>query len=262
MSLRLCNRLGPVQLAAHVGSRPPRCTGSSYGAGSTACPTWTGPPANRFAAMSTPTRGDAARGRQEARQHPRRRRLALRRAYPRTAEPGRNPDKPKNAWHHKKIAPRGCTPSSTTTPASPTPRSTTTRPPSPPPRSCATRWPGSPSVVWSSSGCCRQRLRLRPLLRIRERTPTGSASTAARVQPPATPHRVREQATCHPLDQPVGSVQLDLREIDRMGADHEARIGYRIRLPSRDRRIADPAVAGQESGARTSVTRREARQTR
>ena len=40
---------------------------------------------------------------------------------------------------------RSCTPSSTTTPGSPTPRSTTTRPPPPPPASCAARSPGSPT---------------------------------------------------------------------------------------------------------------------
>ena len=34
------------------------------------------------------------------------------------------------------------------------------------------------------------------------------ASMAPRVQPPPTPHRLREQATHHPLDQPLGSVQL------------------------------------------------------
>ena len=31
---------------------------------------------------------------------------------------------------------------------------------------------------------------------------------APRVQPPPTPHRLREQATHHPLNQPVGSVHL------------------------------------------------------
>ena len=51
-------------------------------------------------------------------------------------------------------APRTCTPSSTTTPGSPTPRSTTTRPPPPPPPCCAAPWPGSPTAASPSSGCC------------------------------------------------------------------------------------------------------------
>ena len=40
------------------------------------------------------------------------------------------------------------------------------------------------------------------------RTPRRPASMAPRVQPPPTPHRLREQATHHPLDQPPGSVHL------------------------------------------------------
>ena len=42
----------------------------------------------------------------------------------------------------------------------------------------------------------------------RSGTPRRPASMAARVQPPPTPHRLREQATHHPLDQPPGSVHL------------------------------------------------------
>lgn len=45
-----------------------------------------------------------------------------------------------------------------------------------------------------------RRMGLRPLLRLRSRTTRPSASMAARVQPPPTPHRLREQATHQPLD--------------------------------------------------------------
>lgn len=51
-------------------------------------------------------------------------------------------------------APPTCIPSSTTTPASPTPRSTPTRPPPPPSPSCAGPWPGTPTAAPPSSGSC------------------------------------------------------------------------------------------------------------
>lgn len=46
-------------------------------------------------------------------------------------------------------------PSSTTTPASPTPRSTTTKPPPPPPPCRATRWPDPPPAGSAPAGSCR-----------------------------------------------------------------------------------------------------------
>ena len=101
-----------------------------------------------------PPRVAAARGREEARQHPRRRRLALRRPRTRATQPGRHPGKPAQASTatrmigHRVRAHRA----STTTPGSPTPRSTTTRPPPPPSPCCAERWPGSPPAASPSSG--------------------------------------------------------------------------------------------------------------
>ncbi len=42
----------------------------------------------------------------------------------------------------------------------------------------------------------------------RDRTPRRPGRMAPRVQPPPTPHRLREPAPSHPLDQPLGSVHL------------------------------------------------------
>ena len=95
----------------------------------------------------------AARRCEEAGQHPRRRRLALRRPAPRRAQPGRDPGQaPQPRTATRRSAPRSCTPCSMTTPASPTPRSTTTRPPPPPSPCCAAPWPGSPPAASPSSG--------------------------------------------------------------------------------------------------------------
>ena len=119
------------------GCRPPRCTRCWCGAGSTGSATSTGPPVNRSAATSTTTPGRAApRRRQEARQRPRRRRLAVRRPAPRWSQPEpSHRHRGTASTTNPKIGHRAsCTPSSTITPASPTPRSTTTRPPPPRPR--------------------------------------------------------------------------------------------------------------------------------
>ena len=53
------------------------------------------------------------------------------------------------AYYDGKVGRRSYIPCSTTTPGSPTPRSTTTRPRQPPNRCSATRWPGSPRAAWS-----------------------------------------------------------------------------------------------------------------
>ena len=76
--------------ATGSGCRPRPCTRSWSGAGSTGSPTSTGPPASRSAATSTSTRRPDPRRRQEARQGPRRRRLALRRPPAGHEEPVRN----------------------------------------------------------------------------------------------------------------------------------------------------------------------------
>ena len=254
VSLRLRKRLGPVQLAAHVGVAP-----STVHRVLTRC---------RLNRLSHVDRATGEPVRRYEHDHPGAMlhvdvkklgnipdgggwRYVGRR--PGRAEPGRDHRaSPRTRTATRRWAPRSCTPSSTTTPASPTPRSTTTRPPSPPPPSCATRWPGSPpaaspcervlsdngsayrSLLWRDVCAAARdqahphpalpatdqrqdrtlpphpvrRLGLRPLLRLRERTPRRPASMAARVQPPPTPHRLREQATHHPLDQPPGSVHL------------------------------------------------------
>ena len=91
-----------------------------------------------------------------------------------------------------------------------------------------------------------RRLGLRPLLRLRDRTPTGSASMAARVQPPPTPHRLREQATHHPLDQPPEAVQL-ADQVD-VGPDRLARAG-RLHAPRGGERLHEdhpPTAIGLE----------------
>src|SRR5690606_12735103 len=54
----------------------------------------------------------------------------------------------------------------------------------------------------------RRRLGLRPRLHLRDRTTRCPGSMDPRVQPPPPPHRLREQATDHPIDQPVRSVHL------------------------------------------------------
>src|SRR5690606_15847411 len=56
----------------------------------------------------------------------------------------------------------------------------------------------------------RRRLGLRPRLHLRDRTTRCPGSMDPRVQPPPPPHRLREQATDHPIDQPVRSVHLGL----------------------------------------------------
>ena len=62
-----------------------------------------------------------------------------------------------------------------------------------------------------------RRVGLRPRLQLRKRTPCRPASMDPRVQPPPAPHRLRQQATHHPLNQPVGSVQLvSQREVKRL----------------------------------------------
>ena len=156
--LRWKQRLGPV-----ADRRPARDAGldGARGAGPVpaqpAQPTSTGPPASRSAATSTTTPGDLIHvdvkklgnipdgggwryvGRQQGDRN-------------RAAHPGQAP----RSTHRnpQDRAPRSCTPSSTTTPGSPTPRSTTTRPPPPPPPCCAARSPGSPTAASPSSGCC------------------------------------------------------------------------------------------------------------
>ena len=66
----------------------------------------------------------------------------------RAAHPGQATQQPPRPA----IGTRLCTPSSTTTPASPTPRSTTTNRRHRP-ACCAARWPGSPPAASPSSGC-------------------------------------------------------------------------------------------------------------
>ena len=67
----------------------------------------------------------------------------------RAATPGKPRNAPPQPEHGHRLS---STPCSTTTPGSPTPRSTTTRPPPPPSACCAVRSPGSPPAAWSSSG--------------------------------------------------------------------------------------------------------------
>ena len=59
-----------------------------------------------------------------------------------------------HSHRHADSAPRSCTPSSTTTPASPTSRSAPTRRPTPRSVSCTAPSPGSPTAASPSSGCC------------------------------------------------------------------------------------------------------------
>ena len=112
-------------------AQPRLFTRSCCAAGSAVCPRSTGLPANPCAATSIPYPGVVAPpGRQEAREHPRRRRLALRRPGARPAQP-HQPPRPSGASRHgvkNDGSTAMSTPSSMTTAASPTPRSTTTRP--------------------------------------------------------------------------------------------------------------------------------------
>ena len=200
------------------------------------------------------------RRRHQVRQHPRRRRLALRRPSSKATSnrAGHRADAPANAATPTgpRSAPRSCTPSSTTTPASPTPRSAPTRRPPPRSASCSAPWPGSPTAASPSSGCCpttapayrsyawrdacaaardhpqtdpalpapdqRQdrtlpphpgrRLGLRPVLRLRNRTPRRPARLAALLQSPPRPLRHRRPATHHPTDQPPWTSQLAAKD--------------------------------------------------
>ena len=110
--------------------RPRPCTRSWSAAGSTGSPTSTGSPVSRPPLRTRPARRADPRRCQEVRQHPRRRRMAVRRQPARCAnrQATRHRTGSSSKYHNPKSAPASCTPSSTTTPASPTPRSTTTRP--------------------------------------------------------------------------------------------------------------------------------------
>ena len=83
-------------------------------------------PANRCAATSTPIRLADPRRRHQVRQHPRRRRVPVRRPAQRERTARPHPHRTPLTAHRARSAPHSSTPSSTTTPASPTPRSAPT----------------------------------------------------------------------------------------------------------------------------------------
>ena len=143
------HRLGPVQIAGRVAWPLDRARGPGPLPAQPALPhrpghRGTGPPLR----APSPRLADPRR-RQEARQHPRRRRLALRGSSTGPAQQGSpTPASPGTSGTTPRWAPRSSTRSSTTTPGWPTPSSTTTRPP--PPRA-PRRAAASPRSLQSSA---------------------------------------------------------------------------------------------------------------
>ena len=217
------------------GSRPPRCTGCCAAAGSAGSTRSTGPPGNRCAATNTPIPGSLI--------HVDVKKLGnipdgggwrfVGRAARARKQPGRDPGQapqppPQPEDGHRVRAHRA----STTTPGSPTPRSTTTRPPPPPSACCAARWPGSPPAASSSSGSC----------------PTTAPPTAP--TPGATP---APNSAITPEADPALPAP-DQRQ-DRTLPPHPGRrLGLPPPLPQRDRNAERPCPAGSTSTTTTGPT--------
>ena len=128
--------------------RPRPCTRSWPATAARGWRTWTGPPARAGPPLrARPARRAGPRRRQEARQHPRRRRLAHPGPRPGQAQPQAHRDPAAPQARRRSWATATCTPPSTTTPAWPTPRSSPTSARTPPPRS----WP-APHAWFAAAG--------------------------------------------------------------------------------------------------------------